>query len=145
MFMNEYRHTIDAKGRMILPARFREELGTRFVLSRGIDQCLTIYPMEHWQTLTTSLQKLSFTKSNVRKLRRFLIGSSTEMECDRQGRILIPAHLREYAGLKKEALVIGTGATIEIWNPAVLDAANGDDESIADLAESLDIPMDFDL
>ena len=130
---------------MILPARFREELGTRFVLSRGIDQCLTIYPMEHWQTLTTSLQKLSFTKSSVRKLRRFLIGSSTEMECDRQGRILIPAHLREYAGLKKEALVIGTGATIEIWNPAVLDAANGDDESIADLAESLDIPMDFDL
>ena len=65
MFMNEYRHTIDAKGRMILPARFREELGTRFVLSRGIDQCLTIYPMEHWQTLTTSLQKLSFTKSSV--------------------------------------------------------------------------------
>ena len=99
MFMNEYNHTIDAKGRMILPAKFREGLGNRFVLSRGIDQCLTIYPLENWEKLASSLQKLSFTKSSVRTLRRFLIGSSTEVECDKQGRVLIPSHLREYAGI----------------------------------------------
>lgn len=145
MFMNEYSHTIDAKGRMILPAKFREELGQSFVLSRGIDRCLTIYPMENWEKMTASLQKLSFTKSNVRTLRRFLIGSSTEMECDRQGRILIPAHLRSYAGLKKEALIIGTGSTIEIWNPDILEETNSQEESIAQLAETLEIPMDFDM
>lgn len=145
MFMNEYSHTIDAKGRMILPARFREELGEKFVLSRGIDKCLTIYPMANWEKMTASLQKLSFTKSNVRTLRRFLIGSSTEMECDRQGRILIPAHLRKYANLSREAVIIGTGSTIEIWDPATLDETNSQEDSIAELAENLDIPMDFDM
>ena len=111
MFMNEYNHTIDAKGRMILPAKFREGLGNRFVLSRGIDQCLTIYPLENWEKLASSLQK----------------------------------HLREYAGIKKEALVIGTGATIEIWSPEILQLTNSKEESIGELAESLDVPMDFEI
>lgn len=145
MFMNEYNHTIDAKGRMILPAKFREGLGNRFVLSRGIDQCLTIYPLENWEKLASSLQKLSFTKSSVRTLRRFLIGSSTEVECDKQGRVLIPSHLREYAGIKKEALVIGTGATIEIWSPEILQLTNSKEEYIGELEESLDVPMDFEI
>lgn len=145
MFMNEYSHTIDAKGRMILPARFREELGTRFVLAPGLDTCLSIYPMERWNMLLSKLQQLPFTDTRVRKLKRFLIGKGTEMECDRQGRILIPSHLRELAALKKDALIIGTGATIEIWNPELLEADENGEESIADLANSLDLPLNFEL
>ena len=88
MFMNEYSHTIDAKGRMILPAKFREELGSRFVLAPSLDTCLNIYPKERWDALIARLQKLPFTNRNVRKIMRHLIGRGTEMECDRQGRIL---------------------------------------------------------
>lgn len=143
MFMNEFTHTIDAKGRMILPARFREELGNHFVLAPGLDACLSIYPMERWNALLSKLQRLPFTDVRVRKLKRFLIGKGTEMECDRQGRILIPSHLRELASLKKEALIVGTGTTIEIWNPQLLEADQNGDESIAELANSLELPLNF--
>ncbi len=145
MFMNEYSHTIDAKGRMILPARFREDLGDSFILSPGFDTCLSIYPREKWNTMSDKLQQLPSTKSSVRQLRRFLIGGSTEMECDRQGRILIPSHLRDYAKLGKDALIIGSGETIEIWNPGLLDQTYHNGESIADIAESLDLPLDFNI
>ncbi len=144
MFMNEYSHTIDAKGRMILPAKFREELGENFILSPGIDTCLTIYPRERWEMLLARIQQLSATKLNVRQFRRFLIGGSTEMECDRQGRILIPAHLRARAKLEKDAKIIGVGDTIEVWNPALLNELQAK-ESMADIAESLDIPLGFNM
>ena len=144
MFMNEYSHTIDAKGRMILPAKFREELGENFILSPGIDTCLTIYPRERWEMLLARIQQLSATKLNVRQFRRFLIGGSTEMECDRQGRILIPAHLRARAKLEKDAKIIGVGDTIEVWNPALLNDLQAK-ESMADIAESLDIPLGFNM
>lgn len=145
MFMNEYSHTIDAKGRMILPAKFREELGDSFVLAPGLDACLCIYPRERWNALLARLQQLPFTDKRVRKIKRYLIGKSTEIECDRQGRILIPAHLRELADLKKEVCVVGTGSMIEIWNSELLDSDENGEESIADLANSLDIPLGFDI
>ncbi len=145
MFMNEYAHTIDSKGRMILPAKFREELGDVFVLSPGLDTCLTIYPRNCWEQMLEKLERLPQTRKNVRALRRFLIGKSTEMECDRQGRILIPSHLRGYAQLGKDAKIIGVGDTIEIWSPAVLQAAEAESGAAADIAESLDLPMDFNL
>lgn len=145
MFMNEYSHTIDAKGRMILPARFREELGNHFVLAPGLDTCLSIYPMERWNALLSKLQQLPFTDGRVRKLKRFLIGKGMEMECDKQGRILIPAHLRELAVLKKDAVIVGTGATIEIWNPELLRTDENGEESIAELANSLDLPLNFEI
>lgn len=145
MFMNEYAHTIDSKGRMILPAKFREELGNTFVLSPGLDTCLTIYPLDCWKQMQEKLEKLPQTRKNVRALRRFLIGKSTEMECDRQGRILIPSHLRNYAQLGKEAKIIGVGDTIEVWSPAVLAASEEESGAVADIAESLDLPMDFNL
>ena len=142
MFMNEYTHTIDAKGRMILPAKFREELGSHFVLAPGLDTCLCIYPKERWDVLIAKLQKLPFTNRNVRKIIRPLFGRGTEMECDRQGRILIPAHLRESACLKKEARIIGTGATIEIWDPDLLKQ-DEENEDIASIADTLELPMDL--
>ena len=91
------------------------------------------------------MQQLPFTDKRVRKIKRYLIGKSTEIECDRQGRILIPAHLRELAALKKEVCVVGTGAMIEIWNPELLDSDENGEESIADLANSLDLPLGFDI
>lgn len=145
MFMNEYSHTIDIKGRMILPAKFREELGDHFILSPGLDSCLTIYPRSRWEIMSEKLQQLPTTRAGVRTLRRFLIGKSTEMECDRQGRILIPSHLRAYAKLEKDAKIIGVGDTIEIWSPSVLNTAQKDSESISDIAESLDLPLDFNM
>ncbi len=144
MFMNEYSHTIDAKGRMILPAKFRDELGSHFVLAPGLDTCLCIYPKERWDALIARLQKLPFTNRNVRKVMRHLIGRGTEMECDRQGRILIPAHLRAFAQLKKDALIVGTGPIIEIWDPELLEQDEGG-EDIAAIADSLDLPLNFDL
>lgn len=145
LFMNEYSHTIDSKGRMILPARFREELGDVFILSPGLDTCLTIYPRKCWEQMQEKLQRLPQTRKNVRALRRFLIGKSTEMECDRQGRILIPQHLRTYAGLEKDAKIIGVGDTIEIWSPDKLLDSEDQNGSVADIAESLELPMDFNL
>ena len=143
MFMNEYSHTIDAKGRMILPAKFRDELGDSFVLAPGLDSCLCIYPMERWNALLARLQQLPFTDKRVRKIKRYLIGKGSEMECDKQGRILIPAHLRKLADLKKDARIIGAGSTIEIWDPELLDRDLNEEESITDLAESLELPLNF--
>ncbi len=145
MFMNAYNHAIDAKGRMILPARFREELGEKFVLARGLDECLIIYPNDRFEAMAQKLRQLPSTKKAVRELRRFLIGQSTEVECDRQGRILIPANLLAYAKLDKNAKVVGVGDTIEIWNPTLHDEQYTDSESMSDLAESLDLPLDFNL
>lgn len=90
------------------------------------------------------LQKLPFTNRNVRKIMRHLIGRGTEMECDRQGRILIPAHLREFAQLKKEACIVGTGPIIEIWDPELL-RQDEEGEDIAEIADALDLPLNFDL
>lgn len=145
MFMNEYSHTIDSKGRMILPTKFREELGNVFILAPGLDQCLCIYPKEKWGSLIAKLQKLPFTNQKVRKIMRHLIGRGTEVSCDRQGRILIPSHLREFAQLKKDVCIIGTGAIIEIWDPELLDADENGEESVAEIADSLDLPLNFDL
>ncbi len=145
MFMNAYSHAIDAKGRMILPARFREELGEKFVLARGLDECLIIYPNDRFEAMAQKLRQLPSTKKAVRELRRFLLGQSTEVECDRQGRILIPANLLAYAKLDKNAKIVGVGDTIEIWNPTVHDELYADSENMSDLAESLDLPLDFNL
>lgn len=145
MFMNQYAHTIDAKGRMILPAKFREELGNTFVLAPGLDTCLKIYPKERWDAVIAGLQKLPFTNLRVRKIMRHLIGRAMEMECDKQGRILIPQHLRTFAQLKKDACIVGTGPTIEIWDPVLLDADENGGESIAEIADSLELPLNFEL
>lgn len=143
--MNEYSHTIDSKGRMILPAKFREELGERFILTKGMDTCLMIYPRARWEKLIDALNHLPSTNPKVRALRRGLIGGSTECECDRQGRILIPSWLRAYGALEKDAKIVGVGDTIEIWSPAVLAKLEENEPSLSEIAESLDLPMNFDL
>ena len=98
MFMGEYRHTVDPKGRLIVPSKFRELLGTEFVVTRGLDGCLFVYPMDSWTAYVDKLKKLPLTDKNARLFMRFLIAGANTCELDKQGRILLPATLREFAG-----------------------------------------------
>ena len=144
MFMGEYSHTIDAKGRVILPAKFRDELGSSFVVTRGLEGCLSVYTMEAWINLATGMKKLKASKENVRAFKRFLFGSAAEVEFDRQGRILIPGTLRDYAQLKKDVTILGTGDKIEIWaQEAYEEYAAKIVPDMEEIAESLDESLDI--
>lgn len=118
MFRGEYNHTIDDKGRLIIPSRFRYELGESFVLTRGLDGCICIYPQNEWDLLEDKLRELPLTNRNSRLVTRFLVGGAVNCELDKQGRILIPAPLREHAGLTKDVVLVGTLERIEIWDKA---------------------------
>lgn len=116
MFMGEFEHTLDPKGRLFIPARFREGLGKNFIVTRGLDNCLFVYPPREWETLEEKLRSLPFTKGEVRAFLRFFFAGATECEPDKQGRILLPATLREYAGIEKEVVLIGVSSRVEIWS-----------------------------
>ena len=133
MFMGEYNHTIDAKGRLIIPAKFRETLGEEFILTKGLDGCLSIYPMDEWESFEEKLKALPLTDKNARAFLRFFVAGATSCELDRQGRILVPSTLREFAGLEKEVVLTGSLTRIEIWSKEKwLENSNYDDmDSIA--------------
>lgn len=116
MFMGEYNHTIDTKGRLIIPAKFREALGEEFVLTKGLDGCLSIYPMDEWVIFENKLKSLPLTDKNARAFQRFFVAGATTCELDKQGRILVPGTLREFAGLDKEVVLTGNLAKIEVWS-----------------------------
>ncbi|MEN1759534.1 division/cell wall cluster transcriptional repressor MraZ [Anoxynatronum sibiricum] len=116
MFIGEYSHTIDTKGRLSMPARFREILGESFIATKGLDQSLFVYPMEEWRILEDKLKQLPLTNQNARAFVRFFFSGATECELDPQGRIRIPANLREHAELEKEIVIIGAGTRVEIWS-----------------------------
>ncbi len=116
MFMGEYRHTIDSKGRLIIPAKFRDGLGHSFVATKGLDNCLFLYPQEEWSSLELKLKSLPFTKADARAFVRFFFSGASECELDRQGRILLPPNLREYAGVDKDVVVIGVSSRVEVWS-----------------------------
>jgi MraZ protein len=128
MFMGEYSHSIDEKGRLIIPSKFRSELGERFVLTRGLDGCLCVYPQTEWNVLEAKLRELPLTNKNARTITRFLISGAAACELDRQGRILVPAALREYAGLEKDVVVAGNLERIEIWDKAKWDDSSNFDD-----------------
>jgi len=113
--MGEYVHTIDAKGRIIIPSKFREELGDEFVLTLGLDGCLFAYPYSEWQIFVEKLKTLPGTKE-ARQLQRYFMAGAAACQADKQGRILIPAKLRESAALEKEIVFVGVLNKIEIWN-----------------------------
>lgn len=115
MFMGEFDHTIDAKGRIIVPSKFREDLGEDFVITSGLDGCLFVYPQKEWQTFSEGLSKLPGTKE-ARQLQRYFFAMAAACESDKQGRILIPAKLRESAGLDKDIVFVGVLNKIEIWS-----------------------------
>lgn len=115
MFMGQYNHTIDAKGRIFVPAKFREMLGEHFVVTVGLDGCLFLYPDEKWDEFAQQLKNLPGTKE-ARQLQRYFLAGAADMEIDKQGRILIPPHLREQGALKKDVVFIGVLGKIELWS-----------------------------
>ena len=141
MFMGEYNHIIDAKGRLIIPARFRELLGEEFILTKGLDGCLSIYPMDAWEAFETKLRALPLTNKNARTFTRFFVAGATNCELDRQGRVLVPQPLREFAGLEKEVVLTGNLDRIEIWSKEKWsENCNYDDmDSIAESMQDMGI------
>ena len=116
MLIGEYHHNIDEKGRLIIPAKFREEIGNSFVVTKGLDGCLFVYSLVEWEKIVNKLKTLPFTKKDARTFSRFFLASATVCEFDRQGRINLMNSLTLYAGLKKECAIIGVNDRLEIWD-----------------------------
>jgi len=143
MFTGEFQHSLDGKGRVIIPSRLRDGLGDRFVITRGLDHCLFVYPSAEWTRLEQKLKQLPFTKSDSRAFMRLFFSGAMEVEADKQGRVLIPQNLREYAGIEKEIMIIGVSNRVEIWSEqAWRDYFGEANNNYEDLAEKL---VDFDL
>ncbi|KIL26596.1 inhibitor of RsmH and transcriptional regulator [Bacillus altitudinis] len=138
MFMGEYQHTIDTKGRMIIPAKFRDDLGEQFVLTRGLDQCLFGYPMSEWKLIEEKLKALPLTKKDARAFTRFFFSGAVECDLDKQGRINIASNLLQYAKLEKECVVIGVSNRIELWSKSIWEQYTEEQEdSFAEIAENM--------
>lgn len=129
MFLGRHTHNLDAKGRLAIPARYREALASGVVLTRGIDRCLALYPMDAWLPLAQKVSALPLTDADARNFRRMVFAEATDLGLDGQGRILIPPDLRRYAGLEREALVVGVDTSIEIWSPQRWDDVEASLES----------------
>lgn len=138
MFMGEYHHSIDDKGRLIIPAKFRTELGDKFIITRGIENCLFVYPEERWEQIVHKLESLPFTKKDARNFTRFFLSGATVAEFDKQGRINITSPLINYAGIKKDCVIIGTGDRLEIWSKDAWDNFfDSASINMSDIAENL--------
>ncbi len=138
MLMGEYHHNIDDKGRLIIPSKYRSELGEKFIITRGLEKCLFVYSLKEWNTIVDKLKSLPFTKKDARNFVRFFLSGATECEFDKQGRINITSPLVYYANLVKECTIIGVNERLEIWNT---DAFNGfmtdNENNFSELAEHL--------
>ena len=138
MLMGEHSHTVDAKGRVILPAEFREELGERFVITRGLETCLWVFGELEWNTLSRKLAALPVSKKEVRDVTRFFMAGARQLACDRPGRCLLPAHLGDYARLSKDAVLNGMINRVEVWSKAEWESYSaGIQPSVTNLAEAL--------
>ena len=141
MFMGEYNHTIDAKGRLIVPAKFREILGDNFIVTKGLDGCLFVYPNDEWTRFEEKLKSLPLTNKNARQFTRFFLAGAAACEVDKQGRILLAQVLRERASLEKDVVLVGVASRIEIWSRERWDESmntyDGDMDEVAENMESL--------
>ncbi|KXL53349.1 protein MraZ [Anaerotignum neopropionicum] len=131
MFLGEFQHSIDSKGRLIVPAKFREDLGENFVVTKGLDNCLFAYPKSEWAIFEEKLKQLPLTNSGARKFVRFFFAGAIECDIDNQGRINLPANLREYAGLRKDVVSIGVNNRVEIWNKDSWSEYNNEENFIS--------------
>ena len=116
MLIGEYEHSLDVKGRLILPAKIREDMGEKFIVTKGLDGCLFGFSQTEWIRFEEKLKTLPLTNKNARDFVRFFLSGATECEIDKQGRFLIPNNLRAAANLEKEAVIIGVGTRLEIWD-----------------------------
>ena len=116
MLMGEFHHNIDEKNRLIIPSKFRSELGDSFVITRGLDDCLFVYSIKEWENIVNKLKNLPFTKKDARNFARFFLSGAVQSEFDKQGRIIITSPLVHYANLTKECVIIGVNERLEIWS-----------------------------
>ncbi|MBF8982250.1 division/cell wall cluster transcriptional repressor MraZ [Lutibacter sp. B2] len=138
MFIGEYSHTIDAKGRMIIPSKFREELGERFIVTKGLDNCLFVYPKTEWKRFEEKLKQLPLTSRNARAFVRLFFSGAAECELDKQGRITIAPNFKKHAKVDKEVVTIGVSTRVEIWSKEEWDDYNETaDLSYDDIAEKM--------
>ncbi len=138
MFIGEYQHTIDAKGRLIVPVKFRDGLGEQFVVTKGLDNCLFAYTLEEWKVFEDKVKNLPLSNKDARKFVRFFFSGATVCEIDNQGRINLPQNLREYANIVKDIISIGVSNRIEIWDKLNWELYNGEENFIDNaLAEKM--------
>ena len=137
MFMGEYNHTIDAKGRLIVPSKFREQLGNEFVITKGLDGCLFVYSNEEWQNIENSFRDKPLTSKDARKFMRFFFAGACSCEVDKQGRILLPPVLREYADLTKDVVLAGVLSRVEIWSKDRWLENTYEEDEMDDIAEHM--------
>ncbi|OEH84836.1 cell division/cell wall cluster transcriptional repressor MraZ [Desulfuribacillus stibiiarsenatis] len=143
MFMGEYQHAMDGKGRIIMPAKLRDGLGDTFIITRGLENCLFVYPRKEWEQLELKLKALPFTKKDVRAFTRFLLSGAIDVEVDKQGRVLIPNNLREFAGIDRDCVIIGVSSRVEIWSKERWEEySTAADASFEEIAETI---VDFEL
>lgn len=136
--MGEYQHSLDEKSRLIIPARFRDDLGEKFVLTRRLDRSLFLYPLSEWKTIEEKMKTLSTTQADARAFVRLFFSGAVECEPDKQGRISIPPHLREHAGIQRDLYILGVSTRIEIWAREVWEEyAKKAEESYETLAEKI--------
>jgi len=138
MLMGEYHHNIDEKGRLIIPSKFRYDLGDQFVITRGLENCLFAYPMSEWEKIVAKLNTIPFTKKDARNFSRFFLSGATVVEFDKQGRISITSPLISYANILKECVIIGVGDRLEIWSSENwTEFFLGNKDSLSEIAENL--------
>ena len=136
MLIGEYEHSLDAKGRLIMPAKLRQDMGDKFIVTKGLDGCLFAFSQEEWLNFETKLKALPLSDRNARNFVRFFLSGATECELDKQGRFLIPNNLRNSAGLEKEVIIIGVGTRLEIWNKNTWEKCD-EDISADEIAENM--------
>lgn len=143
MFFGEYQHSLDAKGRVIIPSKHREELGEKFMMTRGLDKCIYVYPMSEWDNMVESVRKVPLTDKRGREFVRFFFSNASECEPDKQGRVVVANNLKTYAGLDREITILGVYNRLEIWDKETLeqhDAESNDPDSfVEELADKYGI------
>ncbi len=138
MLLGEYKHTIDSKGRIIIPSKFREKLGENFIVTRGLDGCLFGYPAKEWEEVEEKLQKLPMAKRDARKFTRFFYSAATECKIDKQGRVNLPQKLIDFADIEKNCYLVGVSNRFEIWSEENWDTFTEEAEgSFEDIAEDM--------
>lgn len=137
MLIGEYHHNLDEKNRLIIPSKFREELGEKFIVTRGLDDCLFVYSLDNWEKIISKLKNLPFTKKDVRTFMRFLLSAASICEFDKQGRINLVNSLISYAKIQKECVIIGVDDRLEIWAQSEFDKLLSESDELSLIAENL--------
>ncbi|WP_237036454.1 division/cell wall cluster transcriptional repressor MraZ [Mediannikoviicoccus vaginalis] len=145
MFIGEYQHNLDTKGRITMPSKFREELGKTFYITKGMDGCLFVFPEDQWIEMDKKINALRLSRKDARGIARLFYAGAIDVSLDKMGRVLLPGNLRQYASLEKEAIIIGVSSRVEIWDKDRWQSYNNDDDFNYDmLTESMaDLDIDF--